>query len=168
MTEPTTPVPRPGSILEAANIVAAASLAAQSQTTDATSASPPVASTSAGRNSRRNHRRRTVSRPLSTPERLPDGNWRLSTVTTTKPKKLTKTWIIRNWKAQPQEPSVMLCDNEFAFADHIWRWRLYPGGVSPQNKENLSLIGPTYHFNELGEKLLSDAIYEDLTRCYTL
>jgi hypothetical protein len=75
---------------------------------------------------------------VSTPVLNPDGNFRLATVTS-KPKHMVKTWTIQNWSTVVRVPGRILYDREFFFADHRWRWRLYPGGVSDDVGNNVSL-----------------------------
>ena len=76
---------------------------------------------------------------VSTPVLNPDGHFRLSTVTTSNAKHMLKTWTIRNWSGVARVPGNILYDREFLFADHRWRWRLYPGGVSDNVGDNVSL-----------------------------
>jgi speckle-type POZ protein len=64
---------------------------------------------------------------------------RLSTVTTSKALHMLKTWTIKNWSGVARIPGQILYDREFLFANHRWRWRLYPGGVSDNVGDNVSL-----------------------------
>jgi speckle-type POZ protein len=63
----------------------------------------------------------------------------LSTITTSKALHMRKCWTIRNWSGVAQIPGNILYDKEFEFANHRWRWRLYPGGVSDNVGDNVSL-----------------------------
>ena len=76
---------------------------------------------------------------VSTPVLNPDSHFRLSTVTTSNAKHMLKTWTIRNWSGVARVPGNILYDREFLFADHRWRWRLYPGGVLDNVGDNVSL-----------------------------
>ena len=76
---------------------------------------------------------------VSTPVAHPDGKFRLSTVTTSKAVHMLKSWTIQNWSGVARVPGQILYDSEFLFANHRWRWRLYPGGVSDNNVDSVSL-----------------------------
>ncbi len=67
------------------------------------------------------------------------GRYKLSTTTTSKAKHMLKQWTIRNWSGVARIPGSILYDREFLFANHRWRWRLYPGGVSDNVGDNVSL-----------------------------
>ena len=58
------------------------------------------------------------------------GNHYISTVTKANSKHLKKSWTIHNFDGVITKPGTICHDRDFEFGQHLWRLRLYPGGVS--------------------------------------